>query len=232
MNHLVMRQSICFLLTAMVASLANPAHLLAVDDVNLGSLFTLTNTSTAPNGAWSWFEDERAIVDTSGTTPRLIVSSVSDGGGAEEGDIDLLWRNLSTGSQGQFELNDTLQADDHDSAALYVRPDGRYVAAYGRHGNDDFMRYRVSTNPNDPTAWGPEVLFDASTNNDNATYNNLYYLPDDDGGNGRLYNFSRTNNWDPNVLTSSDDGSTWSYGGKLLTQGGSSAGCSRKSYPS
>jgi len=207
--------------------LSSQSH--AVDDVPGGSLFTLTNTFTAPNGAWSWFMDERAIIDlidddnnpNTPDTPLLLVSSVSSApSGAEEGDVDLLWRNLSTGVQGEFELHDQLEHDDHNSAALYVRQDGRYVATYTTHSTDRFMRVRISTNPHDPTAWGPAQLIDAApANTRETTYSNVYNLPNDNGGSGRLYNFVRSDNWDPNILTSDDDGSTWDYRGKLLTAG-------------
>jgi autotransporter-associated beta strand protein len=192
----------------------------AVDDV-AGDLFTLTHTATAPNGAWSWFQDERAIVDASDPdNPRLLVSSVSSAanGDAESGDVDLLWINLSTGQQGEFELSNRLERDDHDSASLYLRPDGRYLAMYSRHISDSLTRWRISTNPHDPTSWGAEQTL---TSNAGTTYNNVYYLPDDAGGAGRTYDFTRATNFDPVVLVSDDDGSNWSAAGKLLTQGGS-----------
>lgn len=195
----------------------------AVNDIG-GTLITLTNSTTAPNGAWSWFEDERAIIDDSDpNNTKLLVSSVSSAsnGSAESGDVDLLWLNVDTGQQGEFELSDRLERDDHNSAALWQRPDGRYVASYGKHNTDQLMRWRVSTNPGDPTSWSAEQSLDASPGSSSGfTYSNLHYLPDDDNGNGRLYNFSRTVNFDPNVLTSSDLGQSWSYRGKLLTQGG------------
>jgi len=185
-----------------------------------GDMFTLTNLSTAPNGAWSWFEDNRVIVDASNPAgPMLLVSSVSAASsGSERGDVDLLWRNLATRQQGNFELHNRLQQDDHDSAALYVRTDGRYLAMYSKHGNDNFTRFRVSTNPNDPTSWGPAQSRNAGAR---ATYNNIHFLPEDNNGEGRLYNITRTVNWDPNIQISNDQGSTWTNAGKLLTQGGS-----------
>jgi len=186
-----------------------------------GTLITLSNTSTAPNGAWSWFEDERAIIDDSDpNNTKLLVSSVSCAAkGAERGDIDLLWLNIDTGVLGEFELHDQLEADDHDSAALLIRPDGRYVAMYARHGNDSFSRWRVSTNPNDPTSWGTEQTI---SNDTGTTYSNLHYLPNDNNGAGRTYNFTRATNLDPTILVSDDDGSTWtSEGYKLLTEGSS-----------
>lgn len=171
------------------------------------------------NGAWSWFEDERVIIDPVGG--KLIASSVADesgaGGATRGGDIDVVSLDLATKSVDRFVLNAGLEDDDHDSASLYIRPDGRYVAMYARHGSDPFSRYRISTNPHDATAWGAEQTFN---NGAGTTYSNLHFLPNDNGGGGRLYNFTRTNNYDPNVLYSTDQGASWSYGGKLLTEGG------------
>jgi len=202
--------------TCLLASIAA-----AVDDV-AGSLITLPDTSTTPNGAWCWFQDERVIIDEHDPNNRLLlVSTISAGSSPENGDVDLHWLNVDTGAQGEFELHDRLQQDDHDSAALWIRPDGRYVACYGKHGNDDFMRWRISTNPHDPTAWSPEQLVDATgSSSDNATYNNVYHLPNEGGGAGRLYDFSRLVNWSPGIVVSYDHGSSWSYAGALLNAGG------------
>ncbi len=196
----------------------------ALDEV-AGSLVTLTSSGTAPNGAWSWFGDERAIIDDSDpNNTLLLVSSISSAasGSPESGDVDLLWLNMDTGVQGEFELHHRFERDDHNSAALYIRPDGRYVASYTRHGTDDFMYWRVSTNPHDPTAWDPEQSMDASgTSTRNATYNNLSYLPNDNGGSGRLYDFTRAVNWNPTILTSYDQGDSWTQEGLLLSSAGS-----------
>jgi hypothetical protein len=181
---------------------------------------TLTGDSAVPNGAWSWFEDERCVIDPdSPDGPRLLVSSVSSAANSdpESGDVDVTWLDLVDGDSGHFELANRLERDDHDSAALWVRPDGRYLAVYSRHTSDPLTRWRVSTNPHDPTMWNAEQTYGHSYN---TTYNNLHYLPADNGGNGRLYNFSRIVNWDPTVMTSSDYGTTWSGSGKLITMGG------------
>ena len=182
----------------------------------------LNGSSEFPNGAWSWYEDERCIIDANSPEgPRLLVSSVSSApnGDPESGDIDLAWLDLVSGTAGHFEFANRLERDDHDSAALWLRPDGHYLAVYSKHTSDLYTRYRISTNPNDPTAWNAEQNY---THSANATYNNLHYLPDDNGGAGRLYNFTRAINWDPTVMTSDDYGSTWSSGGKLMTMGGTS----------
>lgn len=187
---------------------------LAINDV-AGDLVLFND-----NGAWSWFEDERAIVDVA--AGKLIVSSVANssgtGGLARHGDVEVASYDLSTGELLQFTLNNGLQADDHNSAALWRRSDGRYVALYAKHGSDQLTRFRISTNPGDITSWSAEQTF---SNGAGATYSNLHYLPNDNDGAGRLYNFVRSVNFDPNILVSNDQGSSWSYGGRLLSEGGS-----------
>ncbi len=185
-------------------------------------LTTLTGAAEIPNGAWSWFEDERCIIDPDAPSgPRLLVSSVSSApnGDPESGDIDLTWLDLVGETSGHFEFRNRFERDDHDSAGLWLRPDGRYLAVYAGHTSDALTRWRISTDPHDPTAWEAEQTY---THAANTTYNNLHYLSDDNGGAGRLYNFSRILNWDPTVMTSDDYGSTWSSGGTLMTMGGSS----------
>lgn len=177
------------------------------------------------NGSWSWFQDERAIVDTA--SGKLLVGSVANGSGTggatRAGDIEVATVDVVSAAVERFTLHDALQGDDHDSPALIIRPDGRYLAMYGMHvsggeiGQQSF--YRISTSPGDSSSWGALQSFD---NNSSMTYSNLHYLPNDNGGAGRMYDFLRTNNFDPNILISGDQGTTWTYGGKLLTEGGGS----------
>lgn len=170
-----------------------------------------------PNGAWTWFTDERAIVDTDAGRdgPRILIGSVTAERDTTGGHIDVLWWDVGSGETGHFRLHEELERDDHNVPALFVRPDGRYLAMYSKHGNDSYTRWRVSTNPHDPAEWEPERTLD---NGAGTTYCNVYRLPHDDAGDGRTYCFTRTVNWDPNVLVSSDAGSTWAYGGRLLRQ--------------
>ena len=162
------------------------------------------------NGAWSWFEDERAIVDP--LRGRLLVGSCASGSGvggaARNGDIDLSWLDFTEGRFGAFELRNPLQADDHDSPALLVRPDGRYLALYGTHGSDNNTRYRLSTSAGDPSSWTNEALFVHAAG---LTYSNVHHLR----SNGRTYNFCHAINFDPCVIWSDDDGATWQGTGKL-----------------
>jgi len=201
------------LAAAAVAVLAAHAHAQTVQNYVAGDLEIL-NT----NGAWSWFQDPRAIIDTDAN--KLLVSSTSDfsgtDGAARNGQVDVVEVDLTTGGLSRFVLGTTGNADDHNVASFYQRTDGRYVAAWSEHGGTNFTNFRVSTNPGDATAWQPTSTVQ---NGAGTTYENLHYLPNDDAGQGRLYNFTRTGNWDPNIQFSSDQGDTWTTGGKLLTQG-------------
>jgi hypothetical protein len=197
---------------ALLAVLAAPSAAVEEVDQVAGNLLRLND-----NGGWCWYQDERVVVDLAGG--KLLASSVGNNAGTNgsqrNGDIDVASYDLATGQIGGFTLHDNLAADDHNAPALLVRPDGRYLAMYTKHNADKASLYRVSTNPHDPTSWGPEKSFNWATtpgSDFNVTYSNLYYLSAED----RTYNFARANNRSPNMLVSSDYGDTWAYGGKLF----------------
>jgi hypothetical protein len=175
------------------------------------------------NGAWSWFEDERAVVDR--FAQRILVGSCADdaglGGAGRGGDIDIAYLDLHSGLVGTFELHDRLQGDDHNSPALLVRPDGRYLAMYGMHGGSGtaplLSRWRVSQAPGEASAWIAERTFQHSRA---MSYSNLHHLPGAADGRGLVHNFVRAANFDPNVMVSTDLGETFTGAGKLLTEGG------------
>ena len=164
------------------------------------------------NGGWSWFQDERAVIDVS--TGTLLVSSVANGAGsggnARHGNVEVVAYDLRTADTHRTVLHANLEADDHDSAALFVRPDGRYVAAYSRHNTDGLTRWRVSRGSGSEARWGPERTFDHGAR---TTYSNLYSTPE---AGDQLYNFVRSAGRDPHFLVSDDGGSTWKFGGRLL----------------
>lgn len=157
--------------------------------------------------SWCWFQDERAIIDGG----RLLLAGVS-----ADGDVTVTSHDLESGQNVVHVLHDTLQANDHAVPALFVRPDGRYLAVYSRH-NGDYMFWRITEEPGDVTRWRPERRFDHGAR---ATYSNLYSMATE-GPSGRIYNFTRTRQWDPNFVVSDDHGDSWTYGGRLIDGGGS-----------
>ncbi|UYO96552.1 BNR repeat-containing protein [Microbacterium sp. M28] len=167
------------------------------------------------NGAWCWFQDERALVDP--VRQLLVVGSVpapeGPGGDDRAGNIELTVADLAHGTSQVVVLHERLETDDHDVPALWRRRDGRWLAVYAKHKTDDLTRWRVSES-DDPTRWGPERTFDWSelTGGSGVTYSNLHELD------GRLYCFVRAINDDPCALVSDDEGDTWTYAGKLFTR--------------
>jgi hypothetical protein len=144
----------------------------AINDVG-GSLITLND-----NGGWSWFEDERAIVDpNAGSAGKIILSSVGNasgiGGATRNADVEVTSYDLATSAIARFTLANNLQADDHDSAALLKLPDGRYLSSYSKHSSDSIVHWRISTSPGSASAWGPESTYSETGG---TTYSNLAYL--------------------------------------------------------
>jgi len=185
-------------------------------EILLLTLAGLTTPDDAPivlndDGGWCWFQDPRALV----VGHKLIFGSVASGRSdpTRRGDIEVTSYDLETGTRSMFELHDRLQLDDHDAPGLVVRPDGRLVAVYARHGNDDLARVRISSNAGDVSSWGAERTLSLG---DAVTYSNVFFLSEMRGGKGRMFDFHRGQGWDPNYLVSDDLGVSWQYGGRLL----------------
>jgi hypothetical protein len=172
------------------------------------------------NGGWCWYQDERVVFDPANQT--LLIGSVATkqgkGGDARDGNIECTAYNLADNTSKLFTFHEHLQTDDHNAPAFLIRPDGRYLAMYTKHTTDKVTRWRVSKNPHDATAWEDEKTFDwtqppANIGENTSTYSNIFYQPTE----RRTYDFVRSVNKDPSCLVSMDDGSTWKFGGKLLT---------------
>src|SRR3954469_25861104 len=101
------------LCAAVLVGTARFAAGVEIDQV-AGNLITF-NT----NGGWSWYQDERVIVDKS--AGKLLMSSAADASGTDgssrNGDIDLVSYDIASGQTNRFVLHAGLGADDHDAAA-------------------------------------------------------------------------------------------------------------------
>lgn len=172
------------------------------------------------NGAWSWFMDERVIVDRG----RLLVSSVRSNGRFTDGEkpgwgnVELAILHLETRRKRTVVLHEHFEQDDHDNPALLVLPDGRYLASYSKHNQEPRMYYRLSKEPGNPFDWAPILEFvtpgqKGNWTGDNFTYANPIRLSAE---HGRIYLFHRGVSQDPNYLYSDDNAQTWHYGGRLF----------------
>jgi len=152
------------------------------------------------DGAWCWFQDPRAIHYV-GVHDRTYVGYVTT-----TGDIDVLALDDPTGTVYQTVLHPALVADDHAAPGLEVLPDGRIAVFYAGHvGNA--MYYRVSTNPEDVTSFGPEQTVPVNVLGPYGyTYANPIYLPAEH----RTYLFFRGGDARPVMTWSDDNLKTWS----------------------
>jgi hypothetical protein len=207
-NRFLMAVAVCIGLAAAATAAEVPPDYVA------GQLIELND-----NGAWSWFMDQRAVVDRG----KLIVGSVRSVGDFRSGKDDPDWGNvevavldIDSGTTRRTVLHRHLEQDDHDNPAFLKLVDGRYLAVYSKHAVERKVYSRISE-PGDPLAWGPVTTFESpgadrpAFGGNNVTYSNLFRLPE-----GRIYNFFRGFDHDPNYMVSDDCGRTWTYGGRLL----------------
>lgn len=173
------------------------------------------------NGGWSWFSDERAIVDRA--RGEVLVGSLANrhgaGGREKDGDVEVTHFDPATGARRTHVLRDALVSygggDDHNSPALLRLPDGRILAAYTGHNNDTLTYLR--TYEPDAERWGEERSFDwdeaiPGGADFNCTYSNLFWRPEERS----VVNIARNHRRCPNLMVSHDLGASWAYGGQLL----------------
>jgi hypothetical protein len=176
-----------------------------------------TTTLFNNNGAWTWYCDERAIVDVAGG--KIIVGSDANTSGASgsgrDGTIEVVIYDIASRTAGAVTRIGDLGPDDHNTPALLVKPDGKYLAFWAGH-NENCNSYWSNYNG---TSWAAQQTFDwiplgcQTSVNTKVTYNNLWNMTAE----GKIYNFVRSIGTSPNVLVSSDNGVTWQHGGRLTS---------------
>ena len=153
----------------------------------------------AESGAWTWFNDERALV----AGPYLYVGHVDSAGYSSvttypvEDDAALSVKTTR--------LSSFREVDDHDNPALLRLSDGRVLATYAQHHEETHWYWRYENAAPQRIDWSPEQRTEAV--GVKVTYNNLFQLTAEEG---RLYNFFRGLNYDATLMTSDDGGQTWS----------------------
>lgn len=185
-------------------------------------LATATLLQVSNNGAWSWYQDPRSIVDPIGR--QLVVGSTASklghDGVAREADVDVTGVDLATDGRSPFTLANVpswrTTGDDHNTGAFYQRSDGRYLAVYTGHNEERRLSWsRISTDPHSTASWGPEVAFDWAADRPGSTatvtYTNLIYLSAEE----RLYNIAREFERSPIISLSTDEGETFALSGQL-----------------
>jgi hypothetical protein len=153
----------------------------------------------APDGAWTWFNDERAITLPNG---NLLVGYVRS-----DGEIAVTNHDPRTGESHEAVLSGegAVEVDDHNNPSLTLLPDGRVLAVYSRHNPDTHFFWRISHGP-DPRGtgdWSEQWVQEVGARN---TYANTYRLRDEGD---RIFNFHRALNFNPTLILSPDLGRSW-----------------------
>lgn len=218
-NISTVTQSVMVLAGLMCLGLCTPAAGTGADFVN-GNVVQFDD-----NGGWTWYSDERTVVDTNNSDTKLVVGCMESGGGLggtnRDANVNATIWDTATATSTRYTLSYGLLSygttgDDHSTPGLLIMPNGHYLAFYTAHNSDYLSHYRIF----DPLTgiWSPEVIYDWSTqpggDNFYTSYSNPYNMPRE----GRTYELSRSNGGgSPNILISTNYGTNWTYGGELTT---------------
>lgn len=168
-------------------------------------------TAIAPDGAWTWFNDERAIIHQGSLFSGYVLSDGRYGVTRYDFADGKAYHMIISTSSSQ-------QQDDHNNPSLTVLPDGRILAVYSKHVGPAVFYQRTSNVPRPATNadWGAEITRTVPASN---TYANTYRLS---GENNAIYNFHRCINFNPTLTISTDGGATWGASRQLVGTGSGS----------
>jgi len=181
------------------------SFLFAQHDTATGFDFIVSN-----DGAWTWYNDERAAFKND----KLYTSYVR-----KDGKVALSVNNIKTAANVGTEvvLSDWTQKDDHNNAAMLLRQDGKIMAFFSPHIREKNNYYRTSlvNEPSKQSDWSSQITQNTTNDSSNrgATYNNAFQLSAEGG---KIYNFMRTNNFNPNVKEYSSNGTALNDGNDFI----------------
>ena len=193
------------------------AELAAATDIVVGNLAQFDD-----NGIWTWYSDERTVVDTNRN--KLVVGCVENanglGGIPRDGNINVTIWDVPTGSGPRYTLRMNLTSfgggDDHNAPGLLEMANGHYLALYTGHNQDSNTWYRIYDPLSD--SWSAETNYDWGTQPGGTDFRTTYSNPFNMTAEGRTYNFARSNGGgSPNSIVSTNFGTNWVYGGELTT---------------
>lgn len=162
----------------------------------------------APDGAWTWFNDERAIFHQGSLFAGYVM---------RDGRYGITRYDPATNTSHHMVISTgaSSEQDDHNNPSITVLPDGRLLALYAKHITNNFFYQRTSLVPLPTTEadWGPEIANPLPARN---TYNNTYLLSAESN---RIYNFHRCINFNPTITVSNDLGGTWQPSVQFISVG-------------
>ena len=164
----------------------------------------------APDGVWTWFNDERAIWHLGKLYAGYVKSN---------GQYGITRYDPSTGTSSNMIISTSAsqQRDDHNNPSITVLPDNTLFIAYSRHSTQDryFFRTSLVTEPASASDWGPEQARDITGGLQN-TYANAFHL---DAEPSRIYLLHRYINLNPTLSISDDNGASFGDPVQLISKG-------------
>jgi hypothetical protein len=166
------------------------------------------------NGGWCWYQDERVLVDQAKN--KLVIGTVASGG-SRDGNVEVTIYDIAGGTKTTSKLGN-LSIDDHNAPGMIIRPDGKYMAMWAGHHFDCNSYYNIY----DGSAWSATKMFDWKTQgctwDGDSTHSITYSNPWNLSAEQKVLSGVRSVSTSPNFLVSTDDGSTWSYYGRITAQ--------------
>lgn len=170
------------------------------------------------DGAWCWFSDPRAIY-TSDKKDQIVTGWITSKGTVEAASLDPV-----SGIIKKRTLYERLEVDDHDNPAFVQLPDHRILAMYTWHAGKNSVQGVIQNTtkiPADVTSFEKAVVFRPRTDalvkkytRETYSYANPFLLTKEKN---TLYCFGRWIGYKPNMVTSKDNGKSWSEPKVVIT---------------
>lgn len=175
------------------------------------SIYGQSVSTLTDDGAWCWFSDPRAIY-TKQKNGQIVTGWVT-----KSGDIMSASLDLKSGKIQQKRLYTKLEIDDHDNPAFLELTDNRILTQYTWHGGSKKgmgVIQNTTLQPRDITTFSDSLVFKPQTPEllkkyvrETYTYANPFMLS---GENNKIFSFGRWVGFKPNLITSTNNGKTWS----------------------
>jgi hypothetical protein len=170
-------------------------------------------TTFNDNGGWCWYQDERVLVDTKNN--RMVVGSIASGG-QRDGNVEAVIYDLAQNTAGSPKVLNNLSIDDHNAPGFVLTGSGSIAAMWATHRLNCNSYFSVL----DGTTWSATKTYDWTPNGcpwpgaatNMITYANPWLMSSESS---RLYSFVRSIDTSPASLTSTDDGKSWGFYGRL-----------------
>ena len=152
-----------------------------------------------------WWINEKAIVAANGKT---YIAYYTDMGEIHVKELDAKCQRSLSHDVRVCTLNCNY-ADEHNAPSICVLENGRIIVAYTGHGENGYLKYRITKNPYDIYSFGEEITLDYQGS---VTYAQLF----ENTSKGQLWLFTRVSGSSWEFRYSSDEAKTWSEPRKII----------------